>query len=415
MLPPAVPPADESSAQSSTPRPPSTQPLPQAQNVAVSRTLRSQQASSPAASAGSPPHRVAATPTAAASSPQAAPPPSPTRGGASKGRGAVAQKKGPAKRKPSTTRANAAAPPPAQAPVEIVDDASSPAGTSAKRQRQEELTPPENNPGEADEPSPKRSKVGEAEVQPEVTANDALAAAVAVAMQSPENALTFHEAALANFGDYNPLGSLAAGGAEEITVRDVGGAGAPSLDELLQRVQTQVVSTSDGLISSALAGPSTSPWLQRESDPMWLSSIGLRNTSSTNASTLYDGGAFDGAFDISDFLDVSNLAYEDGDEALRITATPELANSSQGPTPNSILESPAGAGLSRPLESSPKGLRETATDRPLATFARSDFMKDISIPEGSHYHRGIEWMSDGDMASSDWPISYEDRIVSSTA
>ena len=379
--------------------------------------MRSQQASSPAASAGSPPQRAPATP-AAASSPQVAPP-SPARVGPPKGRGAVAQKKGPvAKRKPSTNRASAAAPLPAQAPVEIVDDTPqvtdtpSP-GSSGKRQRQEEPAPPENNVEEADERSPKRSKVGEAEIAPEAAPDDlALAAAVAAAMQSPENAMTFHEAALANFNGYN-LGSLAAPGTEEITVGDVGGAGAPSLNELLQQAETQLISTSDGLISSATPGPSTAPWLQRESDPMWLSSVTLRSTSSTNASTLYDGGAFE----LSDFLDVSTLAYEDGDEGLRITATPELANSSQGPTPNSILESPAGAGLSRPLESSPKGLRETATDRPLATFASggSDFLKDIGIPEGPHYHRGTEWSFDGEMAASEWSISYEDRIVSSTA
>ena len=302
--------------------------------------------------------------------------------------------------------------------MEIVDDAPqvtdapSPAGTSSKRQRQEEPTPPENNPEEADERSPKRSKVGEGEVQPEAAPDD-IALAAAAAMQSPEDAMTFHEAAFANFSDYNSLGPLTAGGAEEITVRDVGGAGAPSLHELLQRVQTQVVSTSDGLIPSAMAGSSTSPWLQRDSDSMWLSSMAFRGSSSTNASTLYGGGAFD----ISDYLDVSKLAYEDGDEGLRITATPELANSSQGPTPNSILESPAGAGLSRPLESSPKGLRDTATDRPLATFAPggSDFLKDINIPEGPHYHRGTEWTFDGDMVPSEWAISYDDRIVSSTA
>jgi len=225
-------------------------------------------------------------------------------------------------------------------------------------------------------------------------------------MQSPENAATFHEAGLANFSSYNPLGSLVDTGTEEITVRDVGGAGAPSLDELLQRVQTQVVSTSDGLISSATAGSSTSPWLQRESDPLWLSSMGLRNTTATNAHS----------FDLSDFLDVS-IAYEDSDEGLRITATPELANSSQGPTPNSILESPAGAGLSRPLESSPKGMRETAIDRPFATFTSGggDFLKEIGIPEGPHYHRGTDWGFEGEMVSSEWPISYEDRIVSSTA
>ena len=290
-----------------------------------------------------------------------------------------------------------------------VTDAPSPAGTSSKRQRQEEPVLPENNnTEEADERSPKRSKIGEVEVQPEAAPDNlALAAAVAAAMQSPENAATFHEAGLANFNGYNPLGSLVDAGIEEITVRDVGGAGAPSLDELLQRVQTQVVSTSDGLISSATAGPSTSPWLHRESDPVWLSSMGLGNMTATNAPS----------FELSDFMDVS-IAYEDGDEGLRITATPELANSSQGPTPNSILESPAGAGLSRPLESSPKGMRDTAIDRPFATFASGggDFLKEIGIPEGPHYHRGIDWTFEGgEMVPSDWPISYEDRIVSSTA
>jgi len=36
------------------------------------------------------------------------------------------------------------------------------------------------------------------------------------------------------------------------------------------------------------------------------------------------------SFELSDFMDVS-IAYEDGDEGLQITATPELANSSQTP------------------------------------------------------------------------------------
>jgi len=65
--------------------------------------------------------------------------------------------------------------------VELVDDAPQvtdtpfPAGTPSKRQREEEL--PENNAEEADERSPKRSKIGEAEVQPEAASgNLALAA-----------------------------------------------------------------------------------------------------------------------------------------------------------------------------------------------------------------------------------------------
>lgn len=71
--------------------------------------------------------------------------------------------------------------------------------------------------------------------------------------------------------------------------------------------------------------------------------MGLRKTTVTNVPS----------FELSNFMDMS-IAYEDGDQGLQITATPELANSSQGPTPNSILKSPAGAGLSRPLEFSPK-------------------------------------------------------------
>lgn len=118
-----------------------------------------------------------------------------------------------------------------------------PSGHVKQRQRQEE--PPENNTEEADERSLKRSKIGEVEVQPGAAPDDlALAAAVAAAMQSPEHAVTFHEAGLANFSGYNPLGSLADAGTE-MTACDVGGVGAPSLDELLQRVQTQVISTNN--------------------------------------------------------------------------------------------------------------------------------------------------------------------------
>jgi hypothetical protein len=87
------------------------------------------------------------------------------------------------------------------------------------------------------------------EVQPEVAPDNlALAAAVAAAMQFPENAATVHKASLANFSGYNPLGSSADAGTEEITMCGVG-VGVLSLDELLQRVHTQVVSTSDGLIA----------------------------------------------------------------------------------------------------------------------------------------------------------------------
>ena len=164
-------------------------------------------------SAGLPPQRVPTTP-AAVSSPQVAPP-SPAQVGPPKGSGVVTQKGPVVKWKPSTNHASAPTPLPAQAPVEIVDDmpqvTNTPSlGSSGKQQQQEGPAPPENSVEEADEQSPKCSKVGEAKIPPKAAPDDlALVATVAAAMQSPENAMMFHEVALANFNSHNP-GSLAA-------------------------------------------------------------------------------------------------------------------------------------------------------------------------------------------------------------
>lgn len=427
MLPPAVPPLDDSSIRSNTPRPSSTQPAGQAQSATVSRSLRSHQGASPAASAGSPPQQRVA-PTQSGSSPQIPPPPSPARPGAAKNKAGASQRKGATqKRKGSTARTNATAPPPAQAPVEIFDDTPgpptidtpSPASGSSKRQRQEDFAAPEPSSEDPHERSPKRSKMGDTATATAPTPDDStMAANVANAMQTPENAASFHEAAIENYGSYTNNGRPGTANTDEITVGTVGGSDAPSLDELLQRVQTQVVPVhGENILSSNTAGSLSSPWLQKDSDSMWLSvqpDLAFRSTSASSVSTIHES-----AFDITDFFDASLLTFDDVDDAFRITVTPEMVpalSGSQGPTPNSILESPAGSGLSRPLDASPKGLRETATDHALTTFTASsnnDFYP--GNPEASLYHRGTDFLFDGDMTPSEWPITYDDRIVSSTA
>jgi hypothetical protein len=264
-----------------------------------------------------------------------------------------------------------------------------------------------------EEPSPKRHKVdGIEETQPPTSTDDfALATAVSRAMENSENAAAFHEASLASYSGYDSVGPST--GQEEITVRDVGGAGAPSLNELLQLVQTQVSSVaSEGLIASATALPSSSPWLQKDSDLTYLGGLVEQGFGG-------DGHpSYDPAFDISDYI--HGLTYEEPEDgaSMRITATPDLVpgGSSQGGiTPNSILESPAGPNGARPLDASPKGLRESApsADRPITAYTY-DFYKEVGIPEGPHFHRGVEWSWDGEMQPGEWPIPYEERAVSST-
>jgi hypothetical protein len=114
-----------------------------------------------------------------------------------------------------------------------------------------------------------------------------------------------------------------------------------------------------------------------------------------NASTLYDG-----AFELGDFLNVSMLVYEDG-EGLQITATPELAN--------------AGARLSRPLEFSPKGLRETATNRPLVTFPTAKSTIDGRQMCTAHHHEPLPHLHFKQSRHSDKgsdPVIVKDEDVS---
>ena len=70
----------------------------------------------------------------------------------------------------------------------------------------------------------------------------------------------------------------------------------------------------------------------------------------------------------------------------------------------------------RPLEALPSGLRASTTRDDMVMGAFFDFSREIGIPEGPHYHRGIEWSWEGDMeGTADWSISYDERAVSSAA
>ncbi|KAF8318486.1 hypothetical protein DL93DRAFT_397594 [Clavulina sp. PMI_390] len=423
MLPPAVIPnaAENDATRAKTPRPTSAQAPAQAQTPTGSRPIRPQPGASPAAAAGSP--KIASTPTAAASSPVTSLPTSPARKAKAT---PVPRKAVPQPKRKGSVRSVAGG---SSAPVEILDDTPapvtvdtpSPASGSSKRVRQDEPADPSAVPGvDGNERSPKRSKLGEGEA-PSGPAPDeaALAATLATALENPENAVSFQEAAIADFTGYQGLTSLGTTGPEEITVGTVGGSDAPSLEELLQQVSTQAAS---GQGQTSFSGPApslSSAWLQKDADTIWLSGsadIPLRSISSMSQATVHDS-----AFDISSFFDISNLAYDDPDDSLRVTATPELlpASNSQGPTPNSILESPAGAGHARHLDASPKGLRETATDHPLTNYSTSgssDFYREIGIPEAPHFHRSSEFLFDGEMsAGGEWPISFGERTVSSTA
>lgn len=141
-------------------------------------------------------------------------------------------------------------------------------------------------------------------------------------------------------------------------------------------------------------------------------------STSSRPSQVMLGGPFDDAFDISFFIDEKSLALaeEEEQEVPPELDTPDLvaASISQGPTPSSVVESPAatsssnGAVLKRV---SPEGLRPSATggDKPIGGF---DTWKEIGCPEAPFYHAGIDWKWDGEMESGEWPIKYSDATVS---
>ena len=229
------------------------------------------------------------------------------------------------------------------------------------------------------------AEAAEAQVEADV-------AAVVTASQSTESATAFLESMQQSYG-FPALGVSSAD--------DSPGTREPDLEELFHQISTLVGhAQGDALLS--LSTNSISPeWPPKgeEAKPA--------------PKEEYDG------FDISLFIDDTNLAEEEtGDEIPRASNTPELVNtgSSQGPTPTSILESPA-SGNHHPLEASPKGLRASATggDKPIGGFG-FDFHKEIGIPEGPHYHRSVQWRWDGEMeGAGEWPITYDGHVVSSTA
>lgn len=431
-------PTSEDVNDASTPRPPSTQPT----SVAT-RNIGSHEAQiSPVGpSSTSSPQRPGATTPAPAPAPSPQPvgvssPPTvtTTRGAASK-RGA-ATKRGAAPKRKGSFRATAATAP---TPVPIDDETPTPAATPAppaaatstsnvpspsggagKRTRPDEMPTEPSASFVTEEPSPKRHKVEAGEtprVVPAPVPDDlAMATAVSAAMESIESAAAFREAATMDYNSYGGGSTLQ----DEMTLGDLGDINAPSLNELLQRVQTQVASTqSEGLISSLGAGSSVSPWLQIEPDSVYLGLPGTGMQSFNSSDSLASlATQHDSAFDISDYI--YGLTYDEPDDgsSMRITATPDLVHgtsSHDGITPTSVLESPAGPTGARPLEASPKGLRESApnADRPIGYGY--DFYKEINVSEGPHFHRGADWTWDGETAASEWPVSYDDRIVSSTA